>query len=36
MEGEYVMKEMVKFGVPPDMAICKGINKWILQGNGYQ
>ncbi|KAK7847891.1 hypothetical protein CFP56_006108 [Quercus suber] len=23
MEGEYVMKELVKFGVPPDIAICK-------------
>ncbi|KAK7860664.1 pentatricopeptide repeat-containing protein, partial [Quercus suber] len=29
MEGEYVMKEMVKFGVPPDIAICRAIT------NGY-
>ena len=29
MKGEYVMKEMVKFGVPPDIAICKALT------NGY-
>ncbi|KAK7832321.1 pentatricopeptide repeat-containing protein [Quercus suber] len=29
MEGEYVMKEIVKFGVPPDIAICKALT------NGY-
>ncbi|KAF3965316.1 hypothetical protein CMV_010493 [Castanea mollissima] len=29
MEGEYVMKEMVKFGGPPDIAICKALT------NGY-
>ena len=29
MEGEYVMKEMVKFGVPPNIAICKALT------NGY-
>ena len=29
MEGEYVIKEMVKFGVPPDIAICKALT------NGY-
>ena len=29
MEGEYVMKEMVKFGVSPDIAIGKALT------NGY-
>ena len=29
MEGGYVMKEMIKFGVPPDIAICKALT------NGY-
>ena len=29
MKGEYVMKEMVKFGVPLDIAICKALT------NGY-
>ena len=29
MEDEYVIKEMVKFGVPPDIAICKALT------NGY-
>ena len=29
MEGEYLMKEMVKFGVPPNIAICNALT------NGY-
>ncbi|KAK7831730.1 pentatricopeptide repeat-containing protein [Quercus suber] len=32
MKGEYVMKEMVKFVVPPDTAICKAlINGYIKE-----
>ena len=29
MEGEYVIKEMVKVGVPPNIAICTALT------NGY-